>query len=353
MEMRVPRSERGSILLMVAASLPAMLGVLGLAMDVGHLYVAKAELQAYVDSAAVAACYELDGTSQGLTNAQSVAGTGPGSGSTLNHWDFATKRVTGAQASFSQTFGGVYEASPAAAAGYRFVQVTATGQVPLHFLLVLPGVSSPKAVTTMAIAGQAAENLIGDGAEPFSPDAHNVLDANFGFLAGHQYTLKWPPAGQRDKNFCAGDAGFTPGGGLSDRGYIDVGQGSGNSALHDAIVNNDYNLPQPLIAGSTVDMVQGNKNVPPALDQRFNQDSDTAAATYSAYHGNGRRIFIVPVNNGGDPAQVIGFAGFFLPPNACGKNNTPCCAEYIGPVLQNSAHKAAGVPGLYTVKLFQ
>jgi len=334
--------------------LPALLGMVGLAVDVGRLYVAKSELQAFVDSAATAACYELNGTAPGIINARSVATTGPGSGATLNRWDFATKTPASVQTAFSQTFNGAYEASPGSGTGYRFIRVIASGQVPLYFIRILPGVSSPRTVSATAIAGQGAQGSIGEGVEPFSPDAHNNLDPNFGFTVGQQYTLRWPPPGQRDKNYCLGDKGFLPGGGSSDRGYIDVGQGNGNSALHDAIVNNNYNLPEPLTVGSYIVMVQGNKSVPDAIDERFNQDSDKTAATYSAYHGNGRRIFVVPVNDKGNPAKVIGFASFFVPPNSCGnKNNTPCCGEYLGSALKFSSHKSAGGPGLYEVRLFR
>jgi len=342
------------MLILAVASLPALIAMLGLTVDVGRLYVARAELQAFVDSAATAACYELDGTALGITNARAVATAGPGSGASVNRWDFATKTVASVQIAFSQTSSGAYETSPASGTGYRFIRVTASGPVPLYFVRVLPGVVSPRTVSATAIAGQGAQSSIGDGVAPFSPDAHDNLDLNFGFAVGQQYTLKWAPPGQRDKNFCAGDKGFLPGGGSSERGYIDVGQGNGNSALHDAIVNNDYNLAMPLTVGSLVIMVQGNKSVPDAIDERFNQDSDTTAATYSDYHGNGRRIIVVPVNDRGDPAVVVGFASFFVPPNSCGdKNNTPCCGEYLGSALKYSTHQSAGGPGLYAVKLFR
>lgn len=347
------RKERGSIILTVAVSLPVLVGMLGLAADVGRLYVAKNELQVFADSAALAACYELDGTAQGLANARSVAATGPGSGGTVNKWDFATKTVSNAQTSFAQTFNGAYSTNPATAAGYRFVRVQATGQVPLYFLIVLPNIPSSLTITATSIAGQSKATSIGNGVDPFSPDAHDPADPNFGFVVGQQYTLKWAPPGRRDKDVCAGDAGFTPGNASSDRGFIDVGQGNGNSGLYDAIVNGDYNLAQPLIIGSTINMVQGNNNVPPALDARVSQDTDTTAATYSAYHGNGRRIVIIPVNDHADTPKVAGFAGFFLPPSPCGKNNTPCCAEYVGPVLKYGKRKAAGGPGLYAAELFQ
>ena len=348
--------QRGSTLLLVVVSLPAMFGMLGLASDLGRLYIVKNELQAFVDSAALAASYELDGTTQGLNNAGAVASTGPVAGSVVNKWDFSTKTVTNVQSSFAQTFDGTYLPNPGTASGYRFVRVTVTAQVPLYFLGILPGVSGTQNVSATAVAGQGSETSVGEGGAPFSPDAHDPADPSFGFTLGQKYTLKWAPPGQRSKpgGSCPADVGFTPGGGSSDRGYIDIGQGNGNSALHEAIVNNDYNLAEPLIVGSIIDMVPGNKHVGPAVDERFNQDTDTSSSTYSTYNGNGRRLLVAPVNDGGDPARVVGFAGFFLPPDACGNNNKPCCAEYVGPVLLSGKRKAAAASmGLYKVKLFR
>lgn len=351
------KKKRGVTLLLVAVTLPVMVAMLGLAADLGHVYIVKSELQGYVDAAALAACRELDGTAQGVARAQAVAAAGPGAGAATNKWDFSTKVVAGVQTSFSQTFNGTYVANPGSGSGYRFVRVSASVQIPLFFLPVLRGIGTTQTVTANAIGGQATKTSMGDGLAPFSPDAHDAADPNFGFVKGQQYTLKWPPPGQRGKpgNQCNGDVGFTPGGGSSDRGYIDVGQGNGNSALHDAVVNNDFQLAEPLTVGSPIDTVPGNKHVGPAVEERYNQDTDTAAATYSAYNGNGRRILIAAVNDRGDPARVAGFGAFFLPPDACGnKNTSPCCAEYIGPALVSGTRSAAGLGGgLYKPVLFR
>jgi hypothetical protein len=134
---------------------------------------------------------------------------------------------------------------------------------------------------------------------------------------------------------------------------VDIGQGNGNSGLTSAIVDNNYTLSSPLTVGSTLSMVSGQKSVSSAMQTRFNEDTDTTSTSYSTYAGNGRRVLIVPVNNGSNPAQVVGFAAFFLRPSACGaKNTSPCCAEYIGPALEFSNHPgAASGGGVYQVEL--
>ncbi len=347
--------ERGFVLVSTAVCLPVIVGMLGLTVDVGRLYITKTELQSYVDSAAIAAAYELNGTSQGITNAITVAQSGSNGGTSINRWNFGTQTVGIPQVTFAQTFGGTYTSSPASGADYLFAKVTASATVNLFFLPLFPNVSANKAVSATAIGGQGVRSSFGDGLSPFSPDAHNPIDPNFGFVAGTQYTLKWAPPGQRKNgNKCGGDLGFTPAGGASDRGYIDVGQGNGNSALHDAVVNNDYSLPTPLYVGGPITMVPGNKHVGPGVDERFNQDTDTTAATYSTYSGNGRRIIIVAVNNNANPPLVNGFAAFFLPPNACGsKNTSPCCGEYLGSAVAFGKQKGgSSTGGLYAVTLF-
>ena len=359
------RRHRGFALITTAASSLVILAVLGLALDLGRLYVINSELQSFVDASALAAAFEMDGTAAGLARADAVAATGPTmGGAASNRYYFSSQAVSSLQAAYSATFGGTYQSSAAAPVTARFVQVTTTASVPLYFLPVLQGVTTTFASSKQAIAGQALQPSIGEGAAPFSPDAHNAAAADFGFTVGQQYTLKWPPKGQRGKagNSCNGDGGFTPPNSSADRGYIDVGQGNGNSALHDAIVNNDFNLAQPYQVGSVINWVAGDKNIQPGVAERLAQDTDTTSATYNAYTGNGRRILVVPVNDGLDPARVAGFAAFFMPPGMCGPNNTsPCCAEYLGPGLVDSSHKgsagggsgAGSSAGLYAVKLFR
>jgi hypothetical protein len=351
------RGQKGFSVLLIAASLSVMIAFLGLAVDLGRIYIVKTELQAFVDSAAIEAAFSLDGTPAGILNAKNAAANGPSNGSAPNRWHFATLPVTAVQAEFAAGPGGPFSANPPSPAGQRFVRVTASQPISLYFLPVLPNVSYSQPVSAIAVAGQGLTPSIGDGLAPFSPDAHNPLDPNFGFTPGVQYTLKWAPPGQRKKpgGRCPGDPEpFDPGGGASDRGYIDIGQGNGNSALHEAIVNQDFNLPSPLTVGSFIDSVSGNKHVGPAMSDRFWQDTDTVSTSYASYNGNGRRLFIVPVNDAAPAAKVVGFGLFLILQNSCGDNNKPCCAIYVGNSAVIHGTKAgAGNKGLYTVKLFQ
>jgi Flp pilus assembly protein TadG len=351
--MRRLRHRRGFVLITTAVCLIVFFALIGLAVDAGRLYVAHDELQTFVDEAAVAASFELDGTSAGIARAQTAAVAGPGSGTSVNHWYFGTQTVTGATVQFSTAPGGPFESSPVSAAGYRFVQVQVTAPINVYFLPVLQTPEPSQNITVSAIAGQSRTGSLGDGIEPFSPIAHVTSGADFGFTVGQQYTLRWPPPGKQGKTSCPGDVGFTPPN-SNWRGYIDVGQGNGNSGLREAIVNNTFSLPSPLEVGSVINEVNGQKSVTSSVNERFNQDTDLTAATFSAYHGNGRRLLTVAVNDGGSPAKVVGFAMFFLDPSPCGSggNTNPCCAEYVGAAVLGSLHGGAGSPpGIYRVQL--
>jgi hypothetical protein len=345
----------GFILLAAALSLSALLAMIGLGVDVGRIYIVRNELQVFADEAAVAAAFELDGTSVGLTRARNAALAGPGSGTTPNRWNFGTQTVTGVTAQFATDPAGPFDANPASATGLRYVRVQANATLSLYFLAVVPGIAGAQSIHAAAVAGQTSRDALGDGLAPFSPTAHNPADPEFRFVQGQLYTLRWAPPGQRDKpgGSCPGDVGFDPGD-SSMRGYVDVGQGGGSAALRNAVVNNNFYLPSPLSVGSTVTMLTGEESVPDAVEERFNQDSDVTAQNFAQYSGNGRRVLVTAVTGGGSPATVLGFAAFFLQPTPCGvKSTTPCCAEYIGAAVVSGRRKGAGSPGLYTVQLTQ
>ena len=65
--------QRGAVAIIVALCLTLLIGMLGLVLDLGHLYVAKTELQNAADAAALAGAKELTGTLAGVVKAKSAA----------------------------------------------------------------------------------------------------------------------------------------------------------------------------------------------------------------------------------------------------------------------------------------
>ncbi len=244
------------------------------------------------------------------------------------------------------------------------------------------------------------------------------MTGNFGFLRGRQYTLLWdklngntnglPPNSYIESTNginlvgCDADmdgttAGFQPGeASNSQRGYIDLDDldpidGGGGAALIRNIVEGKVSFEQSIVPYQYwVTPEPGAKTtILSAMADRAASDTDPSTATYyttaqtvpetpssesmntsyrSSYEvaeprppaGNGRRLATVPVNDPLSNGVVIGFAGFFLPPDPCAevqidnKSYYPCCGEYVGTTLLNGGGSGANPgAGSFRIALFE
>jgi Flp pilus assembly protein TadG len=367
------RRERGFSLAMLSLSAFVMIGMLGLAMDVGQMFIVKNELQTFVDASAMAAVSKLDGTQTGVQNANNVATAGPLGTTKPNGYNFDTVAISNVTTTYATTFTGTYDsyatASGPATNSYRFVRVSATQNLSLNFLPVLPGIPTSQPVSASAVGGQGEQSTIsGGGLEPFAPDAHNQADTkNFGLTPGSAYTLKW---GNGNTTTCAGDVGFTPPGSPpSEHGFVDIGEGNGTSGIRPAIEYGGYpnadSTPSSVVVGQDLVSDPGNRgsSIFGALNNRAAQDTDTTSTTYSQYlssgTGNGRRIVTVAIvgtwsgNGHNAHAPVVGFANFFLNTSYSGSSG-PICATYIGPGdLTGGASGGSDGTKIYVNNLYQ
>jgi Flp pilus assembly protein TadG len=71
----VTRRQRGAVIVTVALVLFVLLGFMGIALDFGHLFIVKTELQTAMDSCALAAAQELDGNGDAIVRARSAGRT--------------------------------------------------------------------------------------------------------------------------------------------------------------------------------------------------------------------------------------------------------------------------------------
>jgi hypothetical protein len=314
------------------------------------MFICKNELQTFADASALAAVAHLDGTQSGVQGADATALVGPLGATKPNGYNFDTTAISTVTTGYATTFAGTYDNSAAAntsgANNYRFIKVTASANVPLNFLAVLPGIPTQVTESASAIAGQNPQSSIGNGGMlPFAPDAHNQADPqNFGLTPGTQYTLKW---GNGNTTTCAGDAGFTPPGSPpSEHGFVDIGEGNGNVNVRAAIEYGGYpnanSSPSSVSTGDTLGGVPGNRgtSIFDALNARAAQDTDTSSTTWSQYKstgiGSGRRVVTVAIggtwsgHGANASVPVLGFANFLLSPTYSGTSG-PICATYIGP----------------------
>ncbi len=211
--------ERGFVLVTLGVCLVAMMGMLGLAADIGRMYIVRNESQAYVDAASLTAALELDGTTAGISRATSTLSA------STNRWSLGSTAFAGTQMDFGTDATGPWMASPSPASGYRYVRVRATSTVSLYFLPIVVAVRS-SVVNATAVAGQLPKTDFGEGVFPFSPFAHINSDPNFGYTPGQHYTLRWPASPKLNDNMCPGDnqqqwIDNYHLGGASERGFIE------------------------------------------------------------------------------------------------------------------------------------
>ena len=69
---QLPKRQRGAVAVVVGLAIFVLVGMIGLALDMGQMFVNKTELQNAADACALAAARELDGTADALTRADAA-----------------------------------------------------------------------------------------------------------------------------------------------------------------------------------------------------------------------------------------------------------------------------------------
>jgi uncharacterized membrane protein len=145
------QSQKGFVLIVTSIAMTLLLGVAGLGIDIGRMYVIRAELQTFTDAAALSAAMELNGTDSGLALARTGAGR-LASGPHAMRWDMGTQPITNMTTAFSPDDKTWLE-QPKQAGDCRFVRVTASEPAPVIFLRIF----QPLTTTTIAAASVAAQ----------------------------------------------------------------------------------------------------------------------------------------------------------------------------------------------------
>ena len=369
------KTRRGFVLVTMALAAVAVFGAAGLAVDLGRMMVVKNEVQVYCDAAAEAAALALDGTSTGLTRAQSAVTASP------NKWNFGTAAVSNPAVTFATSSNGPWVTSPSPASGYSYVQVSATVNMQLYFIPLVTGHGSYNVITS-ARAAQVPITSLGQGVAPYTAVSTNASGPDFGFTVGSSYTIHWPTYNGNRKNCdpdhpdncfndppCSGDSSAAMTAVVSSWGSQYHGYWGSNS--NSVIAQEVLNAIQltPVSVGMNLDsfLTPGNKQAEAGiLDERVNQDTNKTDNTPAAYLGssnhNGRRLLPVAVVNPVDQNHtfVTGFGTFLLQSNGSNSDyykkntngNSPYCAMYVGPYnLGSSGPGTGGSTGAQSVKL--
>jgi hypothetical protein len=163
-----PRKERGVVAIIVALSMTALVGFVGLALDLGKLYIAKSELQNSADACALAAVRELSGANTNQLVLAEAAGMAAGMRHDVLFQGETIALTVDESVTFSQTLEGVYQAktamssSEALLARYARCTVERAG-IANWFIQVLnavPGISiGNQAVAARAVATRSSSQV--------------------------------------------------------------------------------------------------------------------------------------------------------------------------------------------------
>jgi hypothetical protein len=133
-----PYKERGVVAVIVALSIAVLVGFVGLALDLGKLFVTKSELQSSADACALAAAVELTGIDANQLTTAEAAGIATG---TRNDVMFQSDPVSiaGSDVTFSEFLDGTYVTKEGAEAlKMKFARCTvARTDIPNWFMQVL------------------------------------------------------------------------------------------------------------------------------------------------------------------------------------------------------------------------
>ena len=137
-------TQRGSVLVLVTIGMVVMLGVAGLALDMGHAYLMKTRLQNALDAAALSGAKSLDETDDPVQAEIDARNT-----FTINAGNDMNDTTLNPVVEFSDIL-----FDPAQLLDPKYVRVSLAGyQQPMWFAQILPSVGNDKLVTASAVAG--------------------------------------------------------------------------------------------------------------------------------------------------------------------------------------------------------
>jgi Flp pilus assembly protein TadG len=373
------KRERGYILVAFTLAAAFLIGMTGLAIDIGRMYIAKNEAQSFVDSMALTAAAKLNGDQSGVFAAAAAVSGGVSTklwnlGTTPFSADATTVEFSSSDAPGAWTDAAGVPVNAYVAGGPKNpvstdrVRVSTTVQVPLTLLrAIVPKTAQGITASATAVRSGASEYGPNTNVVPLSPTSHKAIntqiddpDDPFGFRVGQYYTLRWEKQGSGKTTSCAGDGAqvikyFQD---YKGENWLDpVCQGA--STCKTALERDG--LDYTIAAGPNfeIDTKEGNaSSIVHASDARVGDDTDSTSTSYfgdngylAKHLGNGRRIVYAPVNDGtvtgsgsNSYSRLVGFGAFLLMP-AVNKNQGPICGQYLGTAIPGQPFSGGVAPG--------
>jgi hypothetical protein len=152
------RKETGAVAIIVALSLVALVGFVGLALDLGKLFVAKAELQNSADACALAAARELTGANTNQLELAEAAGIATGERHDVL---FQDEQIKISSVTFSQTLTGSYQAAftGSGATAMRFARCEASKAGIANWFIQVLNLLPGTAIGDQTVAASAVATL--------------------------------------------------------------------------------------------------------------------------------------------------------------------------------------------------
>ncbi|UCF23089.1 MAG: hypothetical protein JSV72_19860 [Ralstonia sp.] len=144
------RKQRGVVLPIVGLVIAVLLGMAGLVIDLGGLFVAKSELQSAVDSCALSAAQELDGNKDALTRATN-AGLTAGNANNVTYQKVSAS-LAAADITFSTSLTGTYSPAATGSSGSSYVKCNHTTSGITARLIKFVGGATTNSVAALAVA---------------------------------------------------------------------------------------------------------------------------------------------------------------------------------------------------------
>lgn len=206
---RFDKTRQGGVSVqMLVLLVPTVLLMMGFAIDLGRMYMIRAELKQATNAMALAAAAKLIGNDASLDEASAALERARGnSGNVGNKFNFGGNQVGNSDGFlvsavespqfFTTAAGAMGEGDNAGNSGdggagnSKYVRISATAEAPLTFFALLSlGQERKTTIGAVSVAGQSAPLCQACGMENFVIPALDAADTvNFGYTVGNRYTM--------------------------------------------------------------------------------------------------------------------------------------------------------------------
>src|SRR5450830_713713 len=189
--------QRGAVAIVVGLVIAVLVGFIGLALDGGHLYLTKTELQNSADACALAASYELTGAPSIAPASFARAEAAGQTVGQMNKVDFQNSAIASSNISVSfgtaLNVGSTWLSAGAASPSSKYVRCTLTrgGIAPWFMQVLCFGAQTVSSLATATLAPSQTNCAV-----PMALCVQSVSSApDYGYVVGNWYSMDFSQSG--------------------------------------------------------------------------------------------------------------------------------------------------------------